>query len=174
MSHLLHSTFSRVRDYLTPASNISNFAETGQISPEEFVTAGDYLVNKFPTWSWATTSDPKKRTSDLPADKQYLVLKHAPCHTRLEEGFSTWNPDEEEDEVPVTGAAPPEAKTTAPREAAEDSDDDEIPDMDDDDDDDDAVVRKPKGGSKAYVSSLAPLSFISSSSCENSADMILG
>lgn len=156
---MLHSTLSRVRDYLTPASNVSNFAETGQISPEEFVTAGDYLVNKFPTWSWVPVTDPKKRTNDLPADKQYLVLRHAPCHSRLDEGFSSWNPDEEEDDeagepkgvssAAASGAAPAAAPQA---EVAEDSDD-EIPDMDDEDDeDDDAVVRKPSGGaSKTYV-----------------------
>lgn len=147
---MLHSTLSRVRDYLTPASNISNFAETGQISPEEFVTAGDYLVNKFPTWSWVAVTDPKKRTNDLPPEKQYLVLRHAPCHSRLDEGFSSWNPDEEYDEEDGEGAG----KTTAvgkgvvkePVKAEQEDSDDEIPDMDDEDDeDDDAVVRKPSG-----------------------------
>lgn len=160
---MLHSTLSRVRDYLTPASNVSNFAETGQISPEEFVTAGDYLVNKFPTWSWVAITDPKKRTNDLPPEKQYLVLKHAPCHSRLDEGFSTWNPDEEDDEEgggaagkaqEVKGVA---KETKRVEEEKEEDSDDEIPDMDDDDDDDDddAVVRKPSGKTKRCINSRA-------------------
>jgi ubiquitin-like-conjugating enzyme ATG3 len=49
----LYSTFTNIREYITPvATGPSTFRETGQITVEEFVQAGDYLVNKFPTWSW--------------------------------------------------------------------------------------------------------------------------
>lgn len=81
MSRALRSTFSSLREYLTPVSNTSSFQTTGEITPEEFVEAGDYLVTRFPTWSWAAAS-PGKQRSFLPEDKQYLVTKHVPCQQR--------------------------------------------------------------------------------------------
>jgi ubiquitin-like-conjugating enzyme ATG3 len=51
----LHSAFSNIREYITPApTGPSTFRETGNITTEEFIEAGDYLVHKFPTWSWYT------------------------------------------------------------------------------------------------------------------------
>jgi ubiquitin-like-conjugating enzyme ATG3 len=145
----LHSVFSRWRDYLTPASHTSNFTATGELTPEEFVAAGDYLCYKFPTWSWAP-ADPSKRVSYLPDDKQYLVLKHAPCHTRLDDNFATWNPGDEEDwDEGGESGGKPTGKVKAVAESrdmddecdTEDEDsDDEIPDMDDEDDDE-AIIR---------------------------------
>lgn len=69
-------------------SNTSNFRSTGQISPEEFVLAGDYLVYKFPTWSWADAAPESKRVSYLPPGKQYLVTRGVPCHRRLDDEFA--------------------------------------------------------------------------------------
>jgi len=55
----LHSAFSNIREYITPApTGPSTFRETGNITTEEFIEAGDYLVHKFPTWSWYVLSLP--------------------------------------------------------------------------------------------------------------------
>ena len=157
---MLHSAFSRWRDYLTPASHTSTFIATGELTPEEFVAAGDYLCYKFPTWSWAP-ADPSKRVPYLPEDKQYLVLKHAPCRTRLDDTFSTWNPGDEEDWDAPAGAtekvmAVGNRSDGEPDDIEEEEYDDEIPDMDDDESDDEAIIRDGgktgKGGVKAYVS----------------------
>lgn len=78
---MLRSTLSSLREYITPVSHVSTFRESGEITPEEFVQAGDYLVYKFPTWSWAS-APPSKRRSFLPPEKQYLVTKHVPSHYR--------------------------------------------------------------------------------------------
>lgn len=78
---MFRSTLSSLREYITPVSHVSTFRETGEITPEEFVLAGDYLVYKFPTWSWAS-APPNKRRSFLPPDKQYLITKHVPSHYR--------------------------------------------------------------------------------------------
>jgi len=49
----LHSAFSNIREYITPVpTGPSTFKDTGNITAEEFIKAGDYLVDKFPTWSW--------------------------------------------------------------------------------------------------------------------------
>ncbi|KAI4121701.1 MAG: hypothetical protein LQ338_006213 [Usnochroma carphineum] len=86
--NLLHSTLDTLRDRFAPISHNSTFRTTGQITPEEFLLAGDYLVYKFPTWSWADASPPSKRVSYLPAGKQYLVTRGVPCHRRLDENFA--------------------------------------------------------------------------------------
>lgn len=86
--NILHSTLSTWRDRLAPVSRTSSFRNTGQITPEEFVLAGDYLVYKFPTWSWADASSPAKRVSYLPDGKQFLVTRGVPCHRRLNENFA--------------------------------------------------------------------------------------
>ena len=86
--NILQSTLSSIRDHYSFVSNTSNFRATGQITPEEFVLAGDYLVYKFPTWSWADASPESKRVAYLPAGKQYLVTRGVPCHRRLDENFA--------------------------------------------------------------------------------------
>ncbi|KAL2888107.1 autophagy-like protein 3 [Ceratocystis lukuohia] len=84
----LYSTVNTLRDRYTPVSHTSTFRNTGQITPEEFLQAGDYLVYKFPTWSWGQADDPSRRVSFLPADKQFLVTRNVPCHRRLNEDFA--------------------------------------------------------------------------------------
>ncbi|KAK6456177.1 autophagocytosis associated protein [Scheffersomyces xylosifermentans] len=78
---MLRSKFSSLREYLTPISHASNFSTTGEINPEEFVQAGDYLVSKFPTWEWSTCPKDLQK-SFLPADKQFLITKHVPSYQR--------------------------------------------------------------------------------------------
>jgi ubiquitin-like-conjugating enzyme ATG3 len=86
--NVLHSTLSTWRDRLAPITHTSTFRSTGQITPEEFVLAGDYLVYKFPTWSWSDASSPSKRVAYLPPDKQFLVTRGVPCHRRLDDNFA--------------------------------------------------------------------------------------
>lgn len=77
----IRSRLSSLREYLTPVNNTSNFISTGEISPEEFVLAGDYLVQKFPTWSWGSSAKGLHKTF-LPPDKQFLVTRHVPSYRR--------------------------------------------------------------------------------------------
>lgn len=86
--NVIHSTLSSLRDRLAPISHTSTFRSTGQITPEEFVLAGDYLVYKFPTWSWADASEPSRRVNYLPDGKQFLVTRGVPCHRRLDDNFA--------------------------------------------------------------------------------------
>lgn len=76
------SKLSSLREYLTPINNESNFRKTGEISPEEFVKAGDYLVYKFPTWKWGTCPASLQKKF-LPADKQFLITRHVPSYQRV-------------------------------------------------------------------------------------------
>ena len=89
---MLRSALGNIREYLSPISHKSTFFETGQITPDEFVQAGDYLVNMFPTWSWsgadARRNDINYRTF-LPSDKQFLVSKRVPSMQRAQDLFFT-------------------------------------------------------------------------------------
>ncbi|KAM3519263.1 hypothetical protein NHJ13051_007627 [Beauveria bassiana] len=84
----IYSTVNTLRDRYTPVSHTSTFRQTGQITPEEFVAAGDYLVYKFPTWAWGDADDESRRASHLPPGKQYLVTRNVPCDRRLNDDFA--------------------------------------------------------------------------------------
>lgn len=151
------------------------------MTPEEFVLAGDYLVYKFPTWSWSDASHPSKRAPHLPAGKQFLVTRGVPCHRRLDENFAGdagqdeamvqdgftagggGEPGGEDDGWLRTGglAASQEARMRDVRtvdesgNVGEREEEEEIPDMEDEDDDEEAIIRDPKGsGTTAYASSF--------------------
>ncbi|KAI9832182.1 MAG: E2-like enzyme [Sarea resinae] len=169
--NLLHSTLDVLRDRLAPITHTSTFRTTGQITPEEFVLAGDYLVYKFPTWSWSDADHASKRVNYLPEGKQFLVTRGVPCHRRLDEnfagdaghdetvvgdGFAGGDHDDGDDGWLRTGglAASQEAKARDVRTVDEsgnmgerEDDDEEIPDMEDEEDDEEAIIRDPKGGS---------------------------
>lgn len=74
----------RVAEKFTPVMKESKFKETGMITADEFVLAGDYLVYHCPTWCW-NGAEPSKRKDYLPVDKQFLVTKNVPCYKRCSE-----------------------------------------------------------------------------------------
>jgi len=174
--NIIHSTLDTLHDRWAPISHTSTFRNTGQVTPEEFVLAGDYLVYKFPTWSWSDASIPSKRVAYLPAGKQFLITRGVPCHRRLDDNFAG---DAGQDEAMVqdgfqaqggsgggeaggeddgwlrTGglAASQEARMRDVRTVDEsgevgerEEEEEEIPDMEDEDDDEEAIIRDPKGG----------------------------
>jgi len=68
---LIHSKYAS-------AGTESTFMKTGQLTPAEFVAAGDYLVENYMSWQWVAGEEGKQR-KDLPADKQYLQTRDVPC-----------------------------------------------------------------------------------------------
>lgn len=170
--NIIHSAMDVVRDkYLARVSNTSTFRSTGQITPEEFVLAGDFLVYKFPSWSWSDASHPSKRVSYLPPGKQFLVTRGVPCRRRVQDvnfageagqdetvvrdGFDGASGREDDDDGWLrTGnmAASQEARLRDVRtvdEAGEvgaaEPDEEEIPDMEDEEDDEEAIIRDHQG-----------------------------
>jgi ubiquitin-like-conjugating enzyme ATG3 len=170
----------KIRDRYAPAKTTSTFRQTGQVTPEEFVLAGDYLVYKFPSWSWAPASSPAKRVAHLPEDKQYLVTRGVPCHRRLDDNFASGGgaaddlikdgflggPDDndgEDDGWLRTGGASEreqeglrgEVRTMSESgqlgKKVSEEDEDEIPDMEDEDDDNEAIIRDKSSAAAGYA-----------------------
>lgn len=82
---MIRSTLSSWREYLTPVSHKSTFLSTGQITPEEFVQAGDYLCHMFPTWVWNECTDDISYRDFLPKDKQFLISRKVPSNERAQQ-----------------------------------------------------------------------------------------
>lgn len=172
----IRSTVNTLRDRYTPVSHDSTFRQTGQVTPEEFLAAGDYLVYKFPTWSWGDADCESRRASYLPPGKQFLVTRNVPCHRRLNEDFAGDAGHEEAlvndgddfkggagagaDEdgwLRTGGLASSQALKARDVRAVDDAgnvadtadlDEDDIPDMEDEDDDE-AIIRDTGAQSKS-------------------------
>ncbi|KAK3680494.1 E2-like enzyme [Vermiconidia calcicola] len=100
MQNLIHTFIDPLRDRFAPLSHTSNFRATGQITPEEFQAAGDFLVYKFPSWSWADAATPERRVSYFPSGKQYLVTRGVPCKRRVKgEGADSFLGGGEEEQI---------------------------------------------------------------------------
>lgn len=78
MQRVIHT----VGEYLTPTLKDSKFRETGRLTPDEFVAAGDFLVFKCPTWTWCA-GEVSTRRSILPRDKQFLVTRNGTLNATL-------------------------------------------------------------------------------------------
>ncbi|KAK4963252.1 E2-like enzyme [Elasticomyces elasticus] len=176
MQNLLHTLIDPLRDRFAPLSHTSTFRATGQITPDEFQAAGDFLVYKFPSWSWADAATPAQRVSYFPPGKQYLVTRGVPCRRRVKDGLGTGDGedqvvrdmlqgpggeagDEDDGWLKAGGSGKEgsmdksaELRMREVRTMDEDGktsmveEEDDIPDMDDEDDDE-AIIRDPKSGS---------------------------
>lgn len=75
------SSALKVGEYFTPVLKESKFHETGVLTPEEFLAAGDHLVHHCPSWQWASGSEASLKDY-LPKEKQFLITRNVPCYKR--------------------------------------------------------------------------------------------
>ncbi|OBT70303.1 hypothetical protein VE03_00281 [Pseudogymnoascus sp. 23342-1-I1] len=110
----IRSTFGSWREHLARAPRSVDFINTGQLSPDDFVAAGNYLHERFQTWDWC---DPEKckptgneedkvedeikgkgnnkvegeiinKIAGLDSKNHVLVCRGLPCHHRLDANFA--------------------------------------------------------------------------------------
>ena len=81
VKHSVHTVFKGAAESVMTTRTTSAFMEKGVVTPEEFVVAGDFLVQQCPTWAWQA-GDPKHAKPFLPKDKQFLVTRNVPCRER--------------------------------------------------------------------------------------------
>eukprot|EP00271_Cylindrocystis_brebissonii_P018922 TRINITY_DN5523_c3_g1_i1.p1 TRINITY_DN5523_c3_g1~~TRINITY_DN5523_c3_g1_i1.p1 ORF type:complete len:317 (+),score=54.90 TRINITY_DN5523_c3_g1_i1:286-1236(+) len=154
VKHRLHEAFKSTVEQFTSARSKTAFRELGVLTPEEFVAAGDNLVEKCATWSWEA-GDPKRSKSFLPAQKQFLMTRNVPCLKRagaLEEEYVTSGGDQAVDDVDegwtATHGHPTVGRSSEAGLPSMDSGSVEVHEIrvDDDDDDDDVPDMTMDGG----------------------------
>jgi len=82
----VYENYKKLFNTLHGVKTVSNFQQTGTLTPQEFVEAGDALVQKIPVWEWCGGEG----APHLPPEKKYLVLRGASCFERA--------PDQDEKE----------------------------------------------------------------------------
>ncbi|KFY67744.1 hypothetical protein V496_01418 [Pseudogymnoascus sp. VKM F-4515 (FW-2607)] len=88
--NLAHSTLDMLRERYhaqIPAAEDIKVRRTGQLHPEHFVAAGDYITKWFPMWSWLDLPKVDEKIAGkidgLPPDRHALVCRKLPCKRRL-------------------------------------------------------------------------------------------
>jgi hypothetical protein len=61
---------------LNPPPTTDHFRINGQLSPSEFIRAGDKLVQSCGGWTWSKSQSSSYKSKYLEEDKQFLVLKN--------------------------------------------------------------------------------------------------
>ena len=78
--NMLFNKFKNTAEKVMPTLKDNNFSKTGILTPDEFVKAGDYLVEKYPNWSWFNTQTGHKTMNFLPKNKQMLICNRVFCN----------------------------------------------------------------------------------------------
>ena len=80
LGHTLLDKYHNLVSKLTSPLKESKFYTEGKLTPEEYILAGDFLVEKCPTWKWCSAKEGLTNKA-LPIDKQYLKTT-VPCARR--------------------------------------------------------------------------------------------
>lgn len=74
----VYENYKKLFNQIHGVKTVSNFQQSGTLTPQEFVEAGDALVQKTPVWEWCGGEG----AVHLPPEKKYLVLRGASCFER--------------------------------------------------------------------------------------------
>ncbi len=80
IGHTLLDKYHNLVSKFTSPLKESKFYTEGKLTPEEYIIAGDFLVQKCPTWKWCSAKEGLSNNA-LPKDKQYLKTT-VPCARR--------------------------------------------------------------------------------------------
>ena len=164
LGHKLFVAYQNVASSMKSPLKESVFYKEGKLTPEEFLSAGDFLTSKCPTWKWCGAA--KNTNPCLPPDKQYLKTT-VPCAERASD-YEKSNQTKEQEvgdgwlEADLEKGGKSTGETGKPEKKVMDLDDDDdddkgaskIPekaapkkvlDLDDDDDEEEVKKPEPKG-----------------------------
>lgn len=96
IGNFLGETYRSVAKNVMGVLKESKFYSDGVLTPEEFVLAGDFLVQKCPTWKWCGENSNTK-VDYLPKEKQYLMTV-VPCPRRARDYEKTTQTSEKVNE----------------------------------------------------------------------------
>ena len=82
IAYKLGNIYRSVASSIMPLPKESQFLETGTLTPDEFVQAGDQLVHRCPTWAWSNSA-PNYEQKHLPPNKQFLITRGVPSRRRI-------------------------------------------------------------------------------------------
>jgi|JI9StandDraft_1071089.scaffolds.fasta_scaffold197680_2 hypothetical protein len=68
---------------LNPPPTTDHFRINGQLSPSEFLRAGNKLVESCGGWTWSKSQSTTYKSKYLEEDTQFLVLKNVKCEQRV-------------------------------------------------------------------------------------------
>ena len=77
----MHGFYKNMMEGLMSHATESEFLEKGTLTPDEFVIAGNKLVNQCPTWTWEEGE--KKQKWNFLDEKQFLQTRNVACLTRV-------------------------------------------------------------------------------------------
>lgn len=77
----IHGFYKGLMESAMSVQTKSAFLEKGTLTPDEFVQAGDKLVQNCPTWTWEEGDTDKKKAWFK--NKQYLQTRNVPCLARV-------------------------------------------------------------------------------------------
>ncbi|KAI9723548.1 MAG: E2-like enzyme [Chrysothrix sp. TS-e1954] len=163
----VHTWLEKVKVKTAGKKEGSTFRENGELTRDEFHTAGNFLVNRFPTWSWCHAPE-----STQDEEIKYLVMRHVPCRqssaemrntvtggekvetSGIDEGEGWLDTGSDSRKRPKGNDEQGEVRTLDGNgNMGEESLEGEeaIPDMEDDDDDPEALIRNPQTAQSSTI-----------------------
>jgi len=84
IKNTIYGTMTSVVGSVMPVLKETQFLQKGQLTPQEFIEAGDNLTHKCSTWKWSSCDD-KKFDNNFPQEKQFLITERVPCQKRIKD-----------------------------------------------------------------------------------------
>jgi ubiquitin-like-conjugating enzyme ATG3 len=97
VGHKLGNAYRSIVGAVKSLPTESTFLESGKLTPEEFLIAGEQLVHRCPTWSWSSSVSGHEQ-KHFPPDKQFLITRGVPCRKRVKNIEESKSKEEETEE----------------------------------------------------------------------------